>query len=669
MADPRFLTGAYPTPRHILMGAIPHRVIEAPPAQIARVPQWLSMWGNAQYGCHDDQTEVLTEHGWKRWADYDGASLLGTVNTATLLLEFQAPEWLIRYDYDGLLAYGTHKGQDFALTPNHRLFLRNYHIAKNGREYIPGTSGYGPYQFRTVDKAPTRFLIPGAPSGFLGTRLDKLTIGSRQWDGTDFLRLLALVISDGYAASGETNRQRVGFCCFREDRLDMVRSFAAKLGIREERSRPGVWVMGDLPLADWLRSNIYVGEEKRSPFKKVPDLVKVASQEQIEEFLRFYGDQSFCNGRDFYTSSRFLADDLQELLMRTGKRANIHERQPRPGGMSKDGCWIEGKHPSFELHVWEDSDVGMLGPNKAKATLAFEHYRGEVFCATVPNSTLITRRNGSVLISGNCCVTSEECFAKACFDPEIRIPEQTAIAWADRHGVLNGADLHSVLGQMQHDGFMIGQQQYNDGAASGVDWSNELVLQSAIAQGPVKLGIDHNCLPHTAGNQQGWYAVGPQRGGNLDHCTSLSSYGTAGYLYDALKVNLPSALHQDLQGHLLFTWGTQGFVDHAWIVSACGEAWVRNPTTVGVPPLPGPAPGPGPAPTPTPPGPTPAADIFTQTVRNGFKKGQRYRENVVFTALNDGPPGTYRFGPAAAGAEASVETATVEKARPAPRRR
>jgi len=35
--------------------------------------------------------------------------------------------------------------------------------------------------------------------------------------------------------------------------------------------------------------------------------------------------------------------------------------------------------------------------------LGTQHYAGKVYCATVPNGTLITRRNGYILVSGNSC--------------------------------------------------------------------------------------------------------------------------------------------------------------------------------------------------------------------------------------------------------------------------
>ncbi len=183
-----------------------------------------------------------------------------------------------------------------------------------------------------------------------------------------------------------------------------------------------------------------------------------------------------------------------------------------------------------------------------------------------------------------CCVSSEEAFAKACHNPEIFIPASVVIDWARKHGVLNGAMLDEVLDAMVRGGYQIGAQLYNDGQKLGVDYSDEGVLQSALATGPVKIAIDAGALPSGAGNQQGWYKLGGG-GRNTNHCVGLSGYGPAEWLYQQLGVALPSAL-AGKKGYLLFTWSTIGFVDHPWLMGTCTEAWVRNPTTVGVPPLP-----------------------------------------------------------------------------------
>ncbi len=217
------------------------------------------------------------------------------------------------------------------------------------------------------------------------------------------------------------------------------------------------------------------------------------------------------------------------------------------------------------------------------------------------------------------CVTAESAFGKACHSPEIFIPDQVVIDWATRHGVLNGATLVEVLDAMQSDGFVVGSQKYDEGPYSSVDYSNETILQSAIALGPVKIAIDANALPSTAGSQQGWHAVGgsPGQFSSTDHCVSVAGYGPSTWLYQQLGVPPPPALGS---GYLVYTWSTIGFVDHAWLMSTCVEAWVRNPTTVGVPPLTPVPPGPGPTPGP--------AALFTVTVNRAIRKGGA----VSFTA-------------------------------------
>lgn len=187
------------------------------------------------------------------------------------------------------------------------------------------------------------------------------------------------------------------------------------------------------------------------------------------------------------------------------------------------------------------------------------------------------------------CVSAEEAFAKACYLPEIFIPAEVVISWARKNGVLNGAMLDDVMDKMARSGFIVGTQEYRDGSHNPVDYSNESVLQAALATGPVKLGMGSRALPREAGNQQGWYAVGDHGGrGSEDHCTALCGYGPAGWLYKQLGVPLPSQLQAEQPGYLHFTWSTIGFVDHAWIMGAVGEAHIRSPTTLGIPPLPAP---------------------------------------------------------------------------------
>lgn len=239
------------------------------------------------------------------------------------------------------------------------------------------------------------------------------------------------------------------------------------------------------------------------------------------------------------------------------------------------------------------------------------------------------------------CVTAEEAFAKAAYSvmsgqPETMITDATVLAFCNAGNFLNGANLTDVMDAMISGGF-VQDAGYKDGPYTAVDYSNEQVLQNAISLGPVKIGIDANALPSGAGSANGWAASGgsPGQFSNEDHCVALCGYGPSTAMFQALGVPVPAGFPG--AGYLLYTWSTIGVVDHAWIMSTCGEAWLRNPTTTGVGPSPTPTPVPiPPGPAPVPPGPTPTGGIpfgipITFNADGTFTQGQAL--NVDMTKL------------------------------------
>ena len=375
--------------------AAPIDVVSTLPAKVDMRPDMPAVYDQGPIGCADEATEVLTNTGWKYWSDIKGIELLGTMNPADHSLEFQAPTALQRYEYDGPMHYADHRSIDFALTPTHRMYVRAWN--ERARTLSPD------FEFKTIDNLGWYVGLPCATSGHLGIGLKSLKLGTRTWDGDDFLALLALIISDGWTGGTEHNWNRVSFCCFREDRLPIVRDLAARLGLPEIPGRPNVWMWRDPDLAAWLRANAYAGQQLSSPHKRIPDIVKTATSDQIRLFLDYYGDQHNSQSRQFYTSSHHIADDIQELLLRIGRRGSLYERAPRSTCMT-DGRRIEADNCTADITITErGSDRLSLERRK---NIQIERYKGVVYCATVPNSTLITRRNGSILISGNSCTAN-----------------------------------------------------------------------------------------------------------------------------------------------------------------------------------------------------------------------------------------------------------------------
>jgi hypothetical protein len=180
------------------------------------------------------------------------------------------------------------------------------------------------------------------------------------------------------------------------------------------------------------------------------------------------------------------------------------------------------------------------------------------------------------------CATAEEAFAKACADPRTYISSDEVVNWATQYGFLNTAVISDVLEAMASKGFEQDGHQYHDGPHFSVDWTNAALLQSAIAQGPVKLGVSGDQLNsvYTAG-ANGWCAVGFANDGSAeDHCVSLCGYGTLNWLAGQMGVGLPEGVDGTQPGYAVFSWGTVGVIDVPSMIAIAFEAWVRTPTTI-----------------------------------------------------------------------------------------
>lgn len=343
--------------------------------------------------CHTSDTEVLTDKGWISWPEYNGSDLLGTMNQVTGELEFQAPLSTQRIEYDGEMIYSTNRRIDFGVTPDHRMYVRKWDESKRTLS--------DRYSFVLAKDLGWYVGLPDSTRGFIGTELKRVAIeGDREYDGDDFVALLGLITSDGFASSDQSRQDRVSFCNFRPERREKVAALAHRLGFQEQASRPGVWYrLGAHALSNWIRANCYIHSDLGAKNKKVPDIIKSVAMRQICHFLDLFGDRNHGENANvcFYSSSKRMIDDLQELHLRIGKRSTICVNKPK-GLRQIKGYWTEQTEQTYTLCV---ADVDRLCIDRKKH-IETDRYKDLVYCATVPNSTLVTRRNGSVLISGNC---------------------------------------------------------------------------------------------------------------------------------------------------------------------------------------------------------------------------------------------------------------------------
>lgn len=338
---------------------------------------------------HSADTEVLTENGFVPWPKYNGTDLLASVNPRNHRIEFQAPTENHAYEYKKPMYYSTNRRLDFGVTYNHRMYVRKWN---EQRRTLSST-----YSFVPAESLGWYSGFLHAPSGFIGTQIDNLTVeDDRQYEGDDFIAMIALVCSDGYA-SGDGDS--VSFSSFDPYYRNDVQAIAVRCGFTESSSKPGVWIRRSSALNAWVKANCYTNYQLGAQNKRIPELIKCASMEQIKHFIRFFGDKTHDPDKQqvFYSCSKRMIDDLQELHLYIGKRTSIGERTPRTPYLA-NGKEINQNFLQYSLWVGETDRLCI----DRKKHIEVERYNDLVYCATVPNGTLITRRNGSILISGNC---------------------------------------------------------------------------------------------------------------------------------------------------------------------------------------------------------------------------------------------------------------------------
>ena len=76
--------------------------------------------------CHDSETEVLTQTGWKLFENITFEDKLATINPETAELLYENPTNLIKYQFNGQLITADRMGLNFKVTPNHNMLVKQW---------------------------------------------------------------------------------------------------------------------------------------------------------------------------------------------------------------------------------------------------------------------------------------------------------------------------------------------------------------------------------------------------------------------------------------------------------------------------------------------------------------------------------------------------------------
>ncbi|HEX5503854.1 MAG TPA: DNA methyltransferase [Thermomicrobiales bacterium] len=350
--------------------------------------------GKLPSDCYSEDTDVFTDRGWLPFKDLALTDRVASVSPQGELL-YARPSKIHAHRYRGPMCSFHTKAIDLLVTPNHRLYLR----PKHGDEYCfveaqavihegqaRGSSFY--YALRNQlswqGEEPTEgsFQVPPCDyqRAYAAKPLPTFDLG-------DWCEFLGLYIAEGNATS-YADRHEVGITQLKSENLGHIASLLRRMGLTFHYDGR-TFIICNKQLTLYLRS-FGKAHEKFVP-RDLLRLPRPYLERLYEGLMR--GDGHRRGDEEIYsTTSRRLADDVQELLLKRGYNANIiltrHAEEKFPNWKP---LYCVSRRISRESTIFPSKHASMVD------------YDGMVYCCTVePYHTLLVRRNGKPVVCGNC---------------------------------------------------------------------------------------------------------------------------------------------------------------------------------------------------------------------------------------------------------------------------
>lgn len=326
------------------------------------------------YGCLSEDSEILTEHGWKPGLTVDVGERVACWDPITGSIRLDAVEEVFQAPYAGEMISFRNDNTDQLLTPNHRVYKKH-----QVRHRVDGK--------RTAEEEPEWNVQQAGEIN----REDNLRLplaGTHNGPGAggeDWVRLLAWVWTEGDfdSSAGDVHLYQSSV---NMDHVEEIRGLLSRVApgykeySRERAYKDRVYTeytwsfSGDL--AQRVRESL---PDKRPTWK----LLWAMTQDEKHAFVdaAIKGDESYRQGQLVFHQK-----DPEDLVW-FQTLAHLMNRQGR----------INPREVACELHR---NPQTQLQSRHLKASMSV-HYEGNVWCVKVPTGAFLARRADKVFITGN----------------------------------------------------------------------------------------------------------------------------------------------------------------------------------------------------------------------------------------------------------------------------
>lgn len=364
---------------------------------------WISPNGDCILCCYSKDTEVFTNEGWKLFSDLSGKELILTRKSDG------QTEWAKitnqqKYKYKGDLLNFKNRNIDLLVTPDHKFPL------------LPSTNYESPLARKSE----------GLKDGYRWVKAQDLKTSAYEiprffeWEGDaeltkkysiHFVKLLGWFLSEGSCciSKEKDNRQKKdGGYNSNIQTKHKIDIYQSSDNAEYEEIKKTIIKCGYHPVKNTRSWRIYNKElcEYFAQFGKqserfIPHEIKQLPSEYLEALLYVLikGDGTFYETEmRYYTTSKQLANDVQEIAYKCGYGASIHYQESRVNPFDKDKKVL----PQWWVYIFGQNRNGIKLNSVIKDVQKIP-YDDYVYDITVEkNHTLWVRRNNKAVWSSNC---------------------------------------------------------------------------------------------------------------------------------------------------------------------------------------------------------------------------------------------------------------------------
>lgn len=357
--------------------------------------------------CFDDQTEILTNKGWRNIDTISNTDLVYSLNLETDRIEQIKIDEIVKYNYNGDLYCAENKHISYAVTDQHRMLVKtvshpykrvsNREISEKWQKYLDTikNNNYTNFNIRLA-------------KDIHGKRMFFKTAGISSENNNydiNILRLCMAVISDGYLSFKKEKLDSYRFNLKKERDKNELEDILKNLGIsyskryshaHERNGTSGVYSYR-IPFRQCPQVYEFIGR-----YKKIPSWFLSLSSDIMKQLIITYAkfdgtidNRNNNSGITIFSIDEDNMDKLQIMSILSNMRCvKKHFRNHE--------VTIKGKKyiidNFYHLYITQNKNTSRVNENSYYT----KYYCGRVWCVNNKNTTVIIRRNGKVSIQGNC---------------------------------------------------------------------------------------------------------------------------------------------------------------------------------------------------------------------------------------------------------------------------